>query len=84
MSWKNGDIDALEGRTAARPVTSAAVLQGIAIPMYALDTVPLISKLTSSVFQVWYTDAAAELVVSVCGGKKFLVWAQAMITMQML
>ena len=33
----------------------------LAMPLYAIATIPLINKTSSSVFQVWYTDDATAL-----------------------
>ena len=54
----------------------------LAMPFYALATVPLIQKLTARVTQVWYADDAAACVV--CGGIKCPLWGPNLVIFQML
>jgi len=58
----------------------------LAMPMYALATLPLIAQLPSDVFQVWYADnACAGGDVTNCdsGGNVFVRWDHSLDTMLM-
>ena len=68
----DGDVILLqEGTTQGDP---------LGMPMYALATVPLIKKLTTSVKQTWYTDDAAATgkMTFGCGGTRSPTWVLAM------
>jgi len=61
----------------------------LAMSMYALVTVPLIKRLTSTVKQTWYADDAAATgkiasLQTCSGGMRSLIWGPSMGTVQMV
>jgi len=56
----------------------------LAMPFYALATVPLIQKLTAPVTQVWYADhdaaACGKVLPLACDGTKYPHWVLSLVT----